>query len=91
MGLLTTLTVGALVGWCCDEKSSILMDAELFTPCVHRWLPSEAHENSGAVRRGRTRDESPQTAAPLILGRVDKVNGIKVTFFNKKPLHTRVF
>lgn len=76
MGLFATLTVGALVGWLFDKKSTILMDAELFTPCIHRWLPREAHENIGAARRARTLLELPQSAsgaAPLMLGRVDKV------------------
>lgn len=75
LGLAATLLTGAIVGWLFDKRERILMDAELFTPCIWRWLPREAHERAGEARRcanARTRD-SPPPSAPLILGRVDKV------------------
>ncbi|KOB64666.1 Sodium/solute symporter, partial [Operophtera brumata] len=74
MGLFTTLFVGALVGWLFDDKDSIIMDVELFTPFTHRWLPSKAHHNSGMARRSRDSGEnSAPTAMPLILARINKI------------------
>ncbi|XP_072936597.1 sodium-coupled monocarboxylate transporter 1-like [Epargyreus clarus] len=76
MGLIATLTVGAIVGWFCDQRDSTKMDAELYTPVIWRWLPQEAHENAGEVRRAIAAKDAdiPPPSAPLILGRVsDKI------------------
>ncbi|XP_068621010.1 sodium-coupled monocarboxylate transporter 1-like [Battus philenor] len=75
LGLLTTLSVGCIVGYFCDDRSKIKMDAELFTPAVWRLLPAEAHEHAGITRRNLEDKgaESPPSA-PLIIGqRVDKI------------------
>ncbi|XP_045458708.1 sodium-coupled monocarboxylate transporter 1-like [Melitaea cinxia] len=87
LGLLATLTVGAIVGYFFDERDSSKMDAELFTPVIWRLLPKEAHENAGLTRRAlNTKNvESPTPSAPLILERIpDKVgkpNYIVLLFF----------
>ncbi|CAG5056598.1 unnamed protein product [Parnassius apollo] len=76
LGLLATLSVGALVGWFFDKQHDIKMDAELFTPAIWRFLPSEAHQHAGVTRRNlvnKTAD-SPAPSSPLIIGRgVDKI------------------
>ncbi|XP_047987058.1 sodium-coupled monocarboxylate transporter 1-like isoform X2 [Leguminivora glycinivorella] len=69
LGLLTTLIVGAVMGYLLDSKASIVMDRELFTPAIWRCLPPEAHERAGEVRRAAMldKDVEPAPNAPLIL------------------------
>lgn len=72
LGLLATLTVGAVVGWFFDNRKDIKLDAELFTPVIWKTLPSEALERAGETRRNiaiRNRD-IPAPSSPLILGHV---------------------
>ncbi|KAM3962764.1 sodium-coupled monocarboxylate transporter 1 [Aphomia sociella] len=79
LGLLSTLLVGAIVGFYFDKHDSSKMDAELFTPVIWRWLPAEAHENIGETRRAiaaKTVD-SPAPSAPLILSTIN--NKIEVS------------
>ncbi|CAH0603324.1 unnamed protein product [Chrysodeixis includens] len=74
IGLITTLLVGMIVGYFFDKPSSLKMDAELFTPVMWRWLPSEAREKAGDTRRTRASlDAATPHSAPLILATVDKV------------------
>lgn len=74
LGLVSTLIVGALVGWLFDKKQTNKMDAELFTPVIWRWLPREAHDNAGVTRRTLSPiDESPAPSSPLILAKLDKI------------------
>ncbi|XP_048486145.1 sodium-coupled monocarboxylate transporter 1 [Plutella xylostella] len=78
LGLFTTLLVGSIVGYCFDNKKQIKLDAELFTPVVWRFLPTEALVNAGDTRRALSRGAgSPPPSAPLIMGSVSaeiKVN-----------------
>lgn len=74
LGLITTLLVGMVVGYFFDKPSSLKMDAELFTPVMWRWLPSEARDKAGDTRRARASlDAATPHSAPLILATVDKV------------------
>ncbi|XP_039765023.1 sodium-coupled monocarboxylate transporter 1-like [Pararge aegeria] len=76
LGLIATMTVGAIVGWFFDKRDGTKMDAELFTPVVWRLLPAEAHNNCGMIRRSmNTKDvDVPTPCAPLILGQIpDKI------------------
>ncbi|CAB3231287.1 unnamed protein product [Arctia plantaginis] len=52
-GLLTTLIVGAIVGRSFDVQDKIVMDAELFSPVVWRFLPAKALADAGEVRLSR--------------------------------------
>lgn len=74
LGLLATLTVGAVVGWLFDKPDTVQLDAELFTPAVWRLLPAEAHERKGDSRRRARAAEAPAPSSPLILGHLDKVS-----------------
>ncbi|XP_026737841.1 sodium-coupled monocarboxylate transporter 1-like isoform X1 [Trichoplusia ni] len=79
LGLITTLLVGMVVGYFFDKPSSLKMDAELFTPVMWRWLPSEARDKAGDTRRARASlDAATPHSAPLILATVDKIemNGV---------------
>ncbi|KAI8427583.1 hypothetical protein MSG28_002081 [Choristoneura fumiferana] len=64
LGLITTLLVGAILGYLLDSKSSITMDAELFTPALWRYLPREAIERAGEVRRAALASKTADTPAP---------------------------
>lgn len=81
LGLFATLIVGALVGWLFDKREDIKLDAELYTPAVWRWLPSESMERLGESRRsmgGRDVD-SPAPSSPLIMERMEnKVSYLKI-------------
>ncbi|KPJ11906.1 Sodium-coupled monocarboxylate transporter 1 [Papilio machaon] len=69
LGLVTTLCVGSVVGWLCDRRQGVPLDAELFTPAVWRLLPAEARDNAGVTRRNlasKAADTPP--SAPLIVG-----------------------
>ncbi|CAH0726496.1 unnamed protein product, partial [Brenthis ino] len=69
LGLVATLVVGAIIGWFFDKRDTSKMDAELFTPVMWRFLPKEAHENSGMTRRNLNTKEvdPPAPSAPLIM------------------------
>ncbi|XP_045542424.1 sodium-coupled monocarboxylate transporter 1 [Papilio machaon] len=75
LGLVTTLCVGSAVGWLCDRRQGVPLDAELFTPAVWRLLPAEARDNAGVTRRNlasKAADTPP--SAPLIVGQAsDKI------------------
>ncbi|KAJ8726186.1 hypothetical protein PYW07_000884 [Mythimna separata] len=74
LGLFATLAVGMIVGYLFDKKDSLKMDAELYTPCMWRFLPREAIERKGDIRRALIeRDTAPAHAAPLILATIDKI------------------
>ncbi|KAI5635413.1 sodium:solute symporter family domain-containing protein [Phthorimaea operculella] len=77
LGLLVTLTVGAIVGWLFD-KDTRKLDEELFTPCVWRWLPPQAKEQAGMYRRKFAERHEIHAALPLLLEPVIKQNGNKI-------------
>ncbi|XP_045514674.1 sodium-coupled monocarboxylate transporter 1-like isoform X1 [Pieris brassicae] len=72
LGLLATILVGAIVGWFFDERDDSKMDAELYFPLVWRWLPPDAIERAGEIRRiiATKEMDTPAPSSPLILGKI---------------------
>ncbi|XP_049887531.1 sodium-dependent multivitamin transporter-like isoform X2 [Pectinophora gossypiella] len=75
LGLIATLTVGALVGWLFDKmEGGRKMDAELFTPVIWRLLPADAHAHAGMVRQALAAKEARRApTSPLIITANDKI------------------
>lgn len=86
LGLLATLIVGATVGWLFDKRTSLMVDLELFTPAIWRYMPQEYHDKSGETRRliaaKELRRSGQQYAGdPLIKTKSEaKVNNVEVCY-----------
>ncbi|XP_026323432.1 sodium-coupled monocarboxylate transporter 2-like isoform X2 [Hyposmocoma kahamanoa] len=90
LGLLATITVGAIVGWLFDKKASLRTDLELFTPLIWRCLPQEYHDKGGETRRQIAAKDllrSGQVAStPLIETKPEgKVNNTEIEINGEVP------
>lgn len=83
LGLLATISVGAIVGWIFDKRSSLKLDLELFTPVIWRFMPQVYHDNAGETRKQIASREllrnGQVSSTPLIETKTEgKVNNTEV-------------